>query len=183
MKFCQKLLYSNLYSWLVSTRILEENTCLFTVFLKKVLWNVGAKWSHWQIIICQQALWLCPGAKNSLARFFQKVDFFLLVKGGPFHSVMLQSCCDFLGGLLTLSERNNKRLTSPKNCTQLIFKHIPELDQFYKIAMPGFNTKLVLSVDAIKHESQFHLKVNLAIFQVDPKPAAPINKACWYEIN
>lgn len=25
--------------------------------------------------------------------------------------------------------------------------------------------------------------VNLAIFQVDPKPAAPINKVRWYEFN
>ena len=53
-----------------------------------------------------------------------------------------------------------------------------ELDQFNKIAISGFDTKLILSKIAIKRESQFHLKVNLAIFQVDPKPAAPINKVC-----
>lgn len=42
------------------------------------------------------------------------------------------------------------------------------------------------SIYAIKHSpNNFFsiLTVNLAIFQVDPKPAAPINKVRWYEFN
>lgn len=69
-----------------------------------------------------------------------------------------------------------KSLTNNFVCVPLYRN--PELDQFFKIAMPGFDTKLILPIVVIKQESQFHLKVNLAIFQVDPKPAAPINKVC-----
>ena len=51
----------------------------------------------------QQALCLRPGAKHSLTRFLQKVDFLLLpVKGGLFHSYFRKSCCDFPGVRSTL---------------------------------------------------------------------------------
>ena len=44
-KIVSEIIVSNLYSWLPSTHILEENTCFITVFLKQILCNVDAEWS------------------------------------------------------------------------------------------------------------------------------------------
>ena len=46
------------------------------------------------------------------------------------------------------------------------------------------DTVLILSMrSSIVARTFSILTVNLAIFQVDPKPAAPINKVRWYEFN